>query len=245
MAYIVGDCVKTNVVYKKNEDEEESGICVIQGMVSGGAARWLPAGMPFCRGHGKHVLLTAMCRKNSSDPEAGTLMREFLRRLCDWFEEELPGILSHFSFEIVKCYWRRIIWDFYNTWQIECPFDFAVFLFYRGKYLFCGNGDIHIYEYRCSGKTYKRWYTVRERRIFAGELGESDDQGVLFQIRNISEHCLFLLCPDEIQPGNPQKYKSKKKREQFVIRQCEKTSAVLLVECRQEKIREGRENGEL
>ncbi len=203
--------MKTDVIYKKNENEEESEVCVIQG---------------------KHTLLAAMCRKDSSDPEAGNLMREFLRRLCGWFEEELSGILSHFSFEIVKCYWRRIVWDFYGTGKMKCPFDFVIFLFYGEKYLFCGSGDIHIYEYRYSAKTYKRWYTVHERRMFARELGEPDDQGMIFRIRDISEHCLFLLCPDEIQLRDLQKYKTKKKKEQFVRRQCDKASAVLLVECR-------------
>lgn len=231
--------MKLNIIYEKRENEEDTGIGVMQGTVTEGNVRRLFRGMPLCRGRRRSVGLMALCRKNRSDRQSGNLMRDFLRWIDDWFEKELPGILSHFSFEIVMCYWRRGLWDFLDTGQEEFPFDLAMFLFYEGACLYCGSGEIHIYEYLFSRQRYKRWYTVSERRELPGELGRIGEQGVFFQVRKISEHCLFILCPDQIHPGDPEKYQRKNKWQKFISEQCRGASAVLLAECRPDKKREG------
>lgn len=222
--------MRINVVYQNNKrNDEETGICVMEGRISAGRPEWLSMGLPVCRDHAKQICLTAICRTKGDISDAGALMKDFLRRLRFWFEEELPGILHHFSFRIVMCYWRRICRE-YLVGE-ELPFDVSVFLFYRDEYLFLESGDIQVYEYRYSRGKYNRWYTGRERRVFATELGESENQKIWFKVRKISEHCLFLLSPEQIQPKNPGKIRKKEKWKEFVGEQCEKASSILLMDC--------------
>lgn len=188
----------------------------------------------FCGG--EDIALAVMGRADDEKSGSKILLKNLLKRFEQWFSEELPGILHHFSFEIVKCYWQDLIYECLGVWQEEKepPVEFTVCLFYGRQYLFCGAGDIVVYEYLFRSRHYKRWYTCLERRLFDEELGEpgKEEQRISFKIRTISEQCLFIFCPATFIPENPEKIKRKKKWNQFAERLAEKIPAAIVIWCR-------------
>ncbi len=113
----------------------------------------------------------------------------------------------------------------------KLPVDFAVLLFWEEQYLFCGGGDIHILEYSRS-RGMSRWLTCEERRGFADMLGETGE--IFFKVRNVREHCLFILSPEPIDPEIPKLLMGKNIREgscQLLHQLPGESSGILLAEC--------------
>lgn len=218
--------------FNNKRNDEDIGICVMEGRVKEHfSGNVLSDSHRTFRGR-EDIALAVIGRTDCGIPGSKMLLKNFLKRFEQWFSKDLPTILHHFSFEIVKCYWQDLIFECLGGWQEkkEPLVEFAVFLLYDGKYLFCGAGDIVVYEYLFPNRKYKRWYTCRERHMFNWELGETE-QKISFKIRAISEQCLFILCPETFIPESPGKLKRKKKWNQFVGKLAERIPGAIVIWC--------------
>ena len=182
------------------------------------AIGWMQGREKMIRGS-SDVALGAFCRirENGPEPERALgahRMQCFLRGLEKWFSHQLPRIFSYLSFEIVKCYWRELIREHLGEWRggQELPVEFVLFFFYRGHYLSCSSGDIHVTEYDYQEKKFKTWADSRERQQFAAELGE-EGESVFFKIRKVQKASCFIIYPGEFIPEIPKKILKRKKSE--------------------------------
>lgn len=195
------------------------------------------------------IVFAVMCRRRETvftevRPESGAQPEaqpgaETISRLLDefarWFQKDFPDMSDEASAEVIKCYWRTILYRFLPE-PLE-GWDLAVFLAGGGRYLFCGLGEFYVYEYTCYGKVRQRggrhgmggrgrrgdfvgspWYTCRERQRLDRELGADDGEPteIYFQQRALSGHTLFLILSGKEAPGNIQRIKNQDQLQRFV-----------------------------
>lgn len=140
--------------------------------------------------------IAVMCRGAGVGKEKA--VRCILERFEYWFKHEFPFNRQPFSPEVVKCYWSRIIGGWQGVEQ-SCP-GLAALLIYRGQLVFCGLGELDVYEYILGEGKDRRWPVGRERRDLDRELGipEPEMADLTFLSRSISKDTLFLILPRQL-----------------------------------------------
>lgn len=210
--------MKIRVAYNKdNNMGEGTGICVMEGKVTeSGLTGWL-SGIRQGRYTPANISLVIMSRPRRRDRETIELQNCLLRDFAHWFSKELPGCLPFIyargrmgrkgflepaepsAVSLLTGCWQDLLEGVLGelTGSGKLPLDFAILLFWDDRYLFCGSGSIYILEYS-SSRGVSRWHTCEERWEFAEALGETGN--IFFKIRNVREHCLFILSPEPISP---------------------------------------------
>ncbi len=241
--------MKIRVAYDKDKKTGEgTGICVMEGKV---AKAGLSGGLSGIRrgGHAvANISLVIISRPRWQDQEKMQLQDRLLRNFAHWFSHALPECLSFIyarkrggkkklpepaAISLLMRRWQDLLEGALGdiTASGKLPVDFAVLLFWEEQYLFCGGGDIHILEYSRS-RGMSRWLTCEERRGFADMLGETGE--IFFKVRNVREHCLFILSPEPIDPEIPKLLMEKNIREgscQLLHQLPGESSGILLAEC--------------
>ena len=241
--------MKIRVAYDKDKKTGEgTGICVMEGKVAkAGLSGWLSR-MRRSRHAPANISLVIISRPRWQEREKIQLQDRLLRNFAHWFSHELPECLSFIyarkragkkklpepaAISLLVRRWQDLLEGALGdiTASGKLPVDFAILLFWEEQYLFCGGGDIHILEYSRS-RGMSRWLTCEERHSFADVLGETGE--IFFKVRNVREHCLFILSPEPIDPEIPKLLIEKNIRNgygQLLHQLLDKSSRILLAEC--------------
>lgn len=244
--------MKIRVAYDKDKNTGEgTGICVMEGKVTERAQAGWFYNMRRGRNVSANISLVIMSRPCRRDLETMQLQNCLLRNFAHWFSQDLPECLPFIYarrhvgkkrlpetavpsvVSLLAEWWQDLIEGALGdiTGSGKLPVDFAILLFWEEQYLFCGSGNIHILEYNGS-KGMKRWLTSGERCEFAKALGETGN--IFFKIRNVREHCLFILGPEPIDPEISKLLTKKKIRKgycQMLDRLLEERTGILVAEC--------------
>lgn len=206
--------MKIRVAYDKAKKTGEGiGICVMEGKVTEGSLWGRLSGMRWGRHAPANISLVIMSRSRRQDRETMQLQEHLLRNFAHWFSHELSECLPFIyarkrvkmrlpgpsAISLLVRRWQDLLEGALGelTGSGRLPVDFAILLFWEKQYLFCGSGSIHILEYSRS-RGMSRWLTCDERCEFADILGETGE--IFFKVRNVREHCLFILSPEPIDP---------------------------------------------
>lgn len=213
-----GDKLKIRVVYDKDKKTGEgTGICVMEGKVAKSGLSGRLSGMRRSRHAPANISLVIMSRSRRQDRETMQLQDRLLRNFAHWFSHELPECLPFICARrrvrgkrvpepvessvvaLLAGRWQDLLEGALGDMAVSgrSPVDFAILLFWEKQYLFCGSGCIHILEHSRSRGT-SWWFTCEERCEFASVLGETGE--IFFKVRNVREHCLFILSPEQIDP---------------------------------------------
>lgn len=237
------------MAYRKDKNTSEgTGICVMEGRVAkAGLSGWL-CGIRRGGHAPANISLVIISSFHRQDQERRQLQNRLLRNFAHWFSHELPECLPFIyarkpagkkklpepsAISLLVRRWQDLLEGALGdiTASGELPVDFAVLLFWEEQYLFCGGGDIHILEYSRS-RGMSQWLTCEERCGFADVLGETGE--IFFKVRNVREHCLFILSPEPIDPEISKLLLEKNIREgscQLLHQLPDKSSGILLAEC--------------
>ena len=239
--------MKIRVAYDKDKKTGEgTGICVMEGSVAkAGLSGWLSR-IRRSRHAPANISLVIMSSFHRQDQEKMQLQDRLLKNFAHWFSHELPECLPFIyarkragkkklpepsAISLLVRRWQDLLEGALGGTSGKPPVGFAILLFWEEQYLFCGGGSIHILEYSRS-RGMSRWLTCEERRGFADLLGEMGE--IFFKVRNVREHCLFILSPEPIDPEIPKLLIEKNIREgysQLLHQLPHKSSGILLAEC--------------
>lgn len=210
--------MKIRVAYEKGKKTGEgTGICVMEGRVTDSGLLGKLFGLRRGRHAPANISLVIMSRARWQNRETIQLQDRLLKDFARWFSHELPECLP-FIYSRRRARWKKfpepakpsVVSLLTGCWQDilegvlgditgsgKLPMDFAILLFWEDYYLFGGSGSIHILE--CNGSEgASPWITCEERCEFAKALGETGE--IFFKVRNVREHCLFILSPEPIDP---------------------------------------------
>lgn len=221
--------IQMSYICKKNEG---TGICVCEGRTDRRRRSNLGYSMDFNKFMGRReILMAVMCRAAAENNVAAGSVAATLAVFQRWFHEELPDLLSRFSFDIVKCYWREMVADCMEK-SGEVP-DLAALFAFHDRYLFCSTGNISVYEYSYREKRVKRWQSFWERKRADRELGvpEGENQNLYFKCRKISEGSLFLIVPEQIHVENPEISKKRDVLDRMAQNAAHLAGAAIVIKC--------------
>lgn len=225
----MADKYRVHMMYHAGKDvqrQSNAAVCLAEGTVCDRYS-----------GHrGSDAALAVLCRGDKKNDAASEYL---VRAFQQWFQNNLPEHFPHFSYNIVICYWQKILNQFLTV--KDDGTDAAVLFVYDGSYVFWGAGDFHVYEYRPQSAYLKRWPTNQERIELDRELGiasvggkqKNRDESISsnwypeFRVRRISENTFFFICSNTICIKNPKMLENQRKFKKCFKKQSEKTGVTV------------------
>lgn len=221
----MGEKIKTFYAYHKELKNDK---CMSLYMAEGSI------GSVLSRFRGSNTAIAVMCRGSK---ENETMVELVTKKFRQWFHQDLPKILCHFSFDIVLRYWEEILkkcsLEEESTSQV-IPIEIAVLFICDGQCLFWGKGNLFVYEHLPKRACIKRWLTEEERKNRARQLKikSEDKESEKYLLRKISEKSIFYICSECFSSENLQSVNSQKMWKKYIKQIATKCMGMIVVEVR-------------